>query len=620
MHRIAYQMSEAVQHRGPDDHGVWTDAEAGVALGFRRLSIIDLSPAGHQPMVSASGRFVVVFNGEIYNYESVRNALVEANLAPRFRGHSDTEVLLAAVEAWGLGEAVRRLVGMFAIAIWDRQMRRLHLVRDRLGVKPLYYGWMDGSFVFGSELKALRRYPTFNSEIDRRSLASLLRYNFVPAPFTIYRDVRKLNPGNILTLNSDSQSVEVQAYWSVADAVQAGLADPWPGTYLEAVGELDRLLRDSIALRMNADVPLGVFLSGGVDSSVVAALMQVQSNRPVRSFSIGFDETSYDEAPHAAAVAAHLGTDHTQMYVSSAEAMAVIPRLPHIFDEPFADSSQIPTFIVSELARRHVTVALSGDGGDELFGGYDRYRAVDGIIRRFVMLPTIIRRSLGRSLTVVTSGRTRKLMSMEGSSGLAGRVRRLAELLSVAGPAELYQNLVWPDKGAIALDAGQYPWSAGDLAPAALQDPISMMMFLDSVTYLPDDILVKVDRASMAASLEAREPLLDHRLVEFAWKLPLHMKSNGQGGKRILKEVLFRYVPRELVERPKRGFAVPVGSWLRGPLRPWAEELLDERRLHAEGYLDPKSVRRLWADHLNGTSGNVSRLWPILAFQSWLEE
>lgn len=625
MYGVVNRMSEALIHRGPDDHGSWIDNEAGVALGFRRLSIIDLSPAGHQPMLSDSGRFAIVFNGEVYNFEAIRRELLAARLAPPFRGHSDTEVILAAIEAWGLQEAVKRFIGMFAIALWDRRSRELHLVRDRLGVKPLYYGWTGGSFVFGSELKALRRHPAFNPEVDRRSLASLVRYNFIPAPYTIYRDIRKLTPGCILTVGPGRSSAEEKAYWSVEEAVECGVSDPWKASYTEAVDELDRLLRDSIRLRMVADVPLGVFLSGGIDSTVVTALMQDQSSRPIRTFSIGFHEEGYDEAKNAAAVAAHLGTEHTEMYVTPAEAMAVIPRLPDIFDEPFADSSQIPTYIVSELARRHVTVALSGDGGDELFGGYGRYLAADPILRRISKIPDGVRYPLGRLLSILSSA----LLDGYGERVLPGRLRNrinarrlqgLATLLAAPAVNAMYQHLLWPDPGSVVLGpSGHQPALAEPRRSGLLSSPMSRMMYLDTISYLPDDILVKVDRASMAVSLEAREPLLDHRLVEFAWRLPMDMKVHDDGGKRVLREVLQRYVPRELMDRPKRGFAVPVGRWLRGSLRPWAEELLDERRMEGEGYFDPKHVRRLWAEHQNGTGDSCTQLWSILAFQAWLD-
>jgi asparagine synthase (glutamine-hydrolysing) len=625
--RVAREMAGALSHRGPDDAGEWVDEQAGVALGFRRLSIIDLSPAGHQPMVSASGRYVITFNGEAYNFEAVRRELVQAGLAPAFRGHSDTEVVLAAVEAWGVEGAVGRLVGMFAFALWDRRERRLHLVRDRLGVKPLYYGRAGSTFLFGSELKALRRHPAFTASLDRRSIADLMRYNYVPAPHTIYEGFHKLLPGTILTLDAAGEA-EVRTYWSARAAAEAGTADPFRGSYAEAVDALDALLRDAVGLRMVADVPLGVFLSGGIDSSTVVALMQAQSARPVKTFSIGFHEEGYNEAVHAREVARHLGTEHTELYVTPEEAQAVIPLLPSLYDEPFADASQIPTYLVSALARRDVTVALSGDGGDELFGGYNRYFWGRQIWDRIGWMPRGARRAAAASLRALSPEAWEGVFRTLGPvlpralrQRMPGdRLHKLAGVLGVGSPDEMYRRLasVWNESGGVVLGADARPPAyAADGRAAPLDDFTLRMMQLDLITYLPDDILVKVDRASMGVSLEAREPLLDHRLVEFAWHLPLSMKMQGVQGKRVLREVLYRYVPREMVERPKMGFGIPIDAWLRGPLRPWAEELLDEGRLRREGFFDAARVRATWRDHLSGRRNWQYQLWGVLMFQAW---
>lgn len=630
LRRIVADMAGAVIHRGPDDAGEWVDAEAGVGFGFRRLAIIDLSPAGHQPMHSASDRYVIIFNGEVYNFEDIRGELIQRGLAPEFRGHSDTEVLLAAIDAWGIEAAVQRFTGMFAIALWDRRERQLHLIRDRLGIKPLYYGWMGDSFLFGSELKGLVRHPDFRGEIDRSSIADLVRHNYIPAPQTIYFGVHKLRPGSVLTVDPTRRTSDLNVYWSPRAIAEAGVADRFTGSFADAVDELELLLRDAVGLRMISDVPLGVFLSGGIDSSVVTALMQAQSTRPVKTFSIGFNEDGYDEARHAAAVAAHLGTDHTELYVTPEEALAVIPRLPEIYDEPFADSSQIPTFLVSELARRHVTVALSGDGGDELFAGYNRYFRASKIWARTGWVPPLLGRAVAGSLAAVSpAGWDRAfravgpMLPRELRGRMSGdRVHKLAALLALGAPDMMYRRLisVWSDPASLVIGASTENVSLERAEIGAeLESFTERMMYHDLVNYLPDDILAKVDRASMAVSLEAREPLLDHRVVEFAWRLPLEMKVQGATGKRVLREVLYRYVPRELIERPKMGFGVPLDHWLRGPLRPWVEALLDEGRLRREGIFVPAVVRRVWREHLSGERNWQYRLWGVLMFQAWQE-
>jgi asparagine synthase (glutamine-hydrolysing) len=625
---ILTRMSGAVAHRGPDSAGTWVDAEQGIALGHRRLAILDLSPHGHQPMVSAGGRYVIVYNGEVYNFAALRS-----ELAGRFafRGGSDTEVILAAVEAYGVEGAVRRFVGMFAFALWDREERRLHLVRDRLGIKPLYYGAVDGGFVFGSELHALRAHPGFAPEVDRESLCLLLRHNCVPAPRSIFRGIRKLPPGTILTLRSPADAeAEPVAYWSARAVAEAGRRDPFTGSEAEATDALEALLRDAVGLRMVADVPLGAFLSGGVDSSAVVALMQAQSGRPVRTYSIGSPERDYDEARYARAVARHLGTDHTELYVTAEDALAVIPKLTSIYDEPFADSSQIPTFLVSELARRDVTVSLSGDGGDELFGGYNRHiwgRRVWNALRR---VPEPLRRSVGGYVERTSPARwDRAYAAVEPVLPRGWRqqifgykVHKLARLLAARSPAELYGRMVshWLDPAAVVVGAPRLNGVADPDADTDGWELTSRMMYRDLVTYLPDDILTKLDRASMAVGLEARVPLLDHRVVEFAWRVPLHMKIRDGQSKWLLRQVLYRHVPADLVERPKAGFGIPLDAWLRGPLRDWAESLLDERRLRDEGFFHPAPIREKWSEHLSGRSSWQYHLWDVLMFQAWLEK
>ncbi|MFQ5773403.1 MAG: asparagine synthase (glutamine-hydrolyzing) [Kiloniellaceae bacterium] len=633
----AARMAETLRHRGPDDGGVWIDARAGVAFGHRRLSIIDLTPAGHQPMASHDGRYVITYNGEIYNFRELRAGLEERG--HRFGGHSDTEVLVAAVVEWGVTEALKRCNGMFAFALWDRAERALYLARDRLGEKPLYFGWADGAFLFGSELKALRAWPGFAPAIDRGALALYLRHNAVPAPFSIYRGLYKLPPACVLRITPDmcaeAPGIEdlegrFEPYWSARRAAESGLAAPFGGAESEAVHALDACLREAVASRMVADVPLGAFLSGGVDSSTVVALMQAQSTRLVRTFSIGFHEAGYDEAVHAKAVARHLGTDHTELYVTPGQAMDVIPRLPALYDEPFADSSQIPTFLVSQLARRHVTVSLSGDGGDELFGGYNRYVWTRNIWRKTGWMPHVVRRAAAELLTRVPPRRWDRMFAavdpvlpMHLRHRLPGdKMHKLATVLALDGPETLYRFLVshWRDPSRVVDGADEPATVLTDRRRwADVGDLTQRMMFFDLVSYLPDDILVKVDRASMGVGLEARVPLLDHRVVEFAWRLPMSLKVRDGQGKWALRQVLHRYVPREPIERPKMGFGVPIDSWLRRPLRDWAEALLDETRLRREGFFDPEPIRRLWSEHLSGQRNWQYHLWDVLMFQAWHE-
>ncbi len=623
---VAERMASRLAHRGPDDAGVWLDEATGIALAHRRLSIIDLSTAGRQPMRSPCGRFVMVYNGEIYNHLELRAELDAGGDGYPWRGHSDTETLLAAVSRWGTRGALERFNGMFAFALWDAEQRSLTLARDRMGEKPLYYGHLGDTLVFASELKALAVHPSWRGDVDRDALTLFLRHNYIPAPHSIYQGIAKLPPGHCLTLRNPGDDVAPECYWDLAEVAAQGAAGGG-GDAGPMADELDALLRDSVRRRMMADVPLGAFLSGGIDSSTVAALMQAESSRPIRTFSIGFTESRFDEAPHARAVADHLGTDHTELYVSPEDALAVIPRLPKIYDEPFSDSSQIPTVLICELARRHVTVSLSGDGGDELFYGYGRYRTgarAWGVLSR---TPGVLRRLSARALAgTPTRALQRVAGRLPGGAAAARFVDRLPKLaplvLSESGEA-LYRELVSHEKAPEQLVPGatepDTPLSATEMLPElpGLQE---RMMYLDMLTYLPGDILAKVDRASMAASLEVRVPLLDHRLVEMAWRVPTAFKYRAGEGKWLLRQVLHRYVPRHLLDRPKMGFGVPMEQWLRGPLADWTEDLLNPLRMRDEGYLDPRPIQVMWHEHRSGRRRWHYYLWDLLMFQAWLRD
>ena len=614
-------MGDKIAHRGPDDSGIWHDNEAGIGFTHRRLSVVDLSPAGHQPMVSASGRYVIIFNGELYNHLDLRKQLESS-----WRGHSDTETLLSGFEQWGVQKTVERAVGMFAIAVWSREEQTLTLIRDRFGEKPLYFGWQGETFLFGSELKALRVHPAFCADIDRAALCLYMRHNYIPAPYSIYKGIAKVQPGTLIVVSLRQRDPLVQTYWSAAQVAKAGVTAPFDGNATQAVDELELLLKEAVGQQMMADVPLGAFLSGGVDSSTIVALMQAQSQRKVKTFTIGFNEAGYNEAEHAKAVANHLGTDHTELYVTPDQAIAVIPLLPTLYDEPFSDSSQIPTFLVSRLARQHVTVSLSGDAGDELFCGYDRYRLSANLWRKLNAIPLPLRRFAARVIAAVSpqawSGAARMIPGVPRFSNFGDKLHKGARVLGSETIDALYLGLVshWDDPASVVM-GGMEPTTLLTDNALALNclDGIQRMMALDILTYLPDDILVKVDRAAMGISLETRVPFLDHRVAEFAWQLPQAYKLREGQTKWALRQVLYRYVPPALIERPKMGFGVPIDSWLRGPLREWAEDLMDEQRLHREGYFNPAPIRKKWAEHLSGTRNWQYHLWDVLMFQAWLE-
>jgi asparagine synthase (glutamine-hydrolysing) len=614
-------MVDTLRHRGPDANGVWTDAEAGVALGHTRLSIIDLSPAGAQPMVSSCGRFVLSYNGEVYNAPELR-AELEAR-GRKFRGHSDTEVMVEGFAVWGVRETVERLIGMFAFAAWDRSSRTLTLGRDRLGIKPLYWGHVDGAFVFASELKALRTVPGWRGEIDRNALAAFLRYGYVPAPMSIYAGIEKLAPGTLLLCGEDGKIARA-SYWSLSDVAARGQAAQLDVSD-EAVREmLEALLADAVRRRMIADVPLGMFLSGGIDSSTVAALMQANSAQPVRTFSIGFRERAYDEAAQAREVAAHLGTDHTELYVTPAEARAVIPRLQDIYDEPFADSSQIPTYLLSEMTRRHVTVALSGDGGDELFAGYNRYGQGLALAKMMRTLPRPVRRAMAGAMTAVSPGAwdyAARLVPSDKRPRQAGeKMHKLAGVLLEEDATGYHRRLATQSaEGASLVEGAGEPDEslyAEDIRER-FADEMSWLQYVDTLTYLPDDILTKVDRASMAVALEVRVPLLDHRVVELSWRLPARFKRRAGAGKWLLRQIAYKYVPKTLLDRPKMGFAVPLDDWLRGPLKEWAADLLDPAALKREGLLAAAPIAKTWDAHQSGARNAHGFLWNVLMFEAW---
>lgn len=643
---ILGRMATPITSRGPDDAGYWCDAvgDAAIGLAHRRLSILDLSPAGHQPMACHTGRYVLAFNGEIYNHQDLRRALGGSphpdfpsggeGINTGWRGHSDTETLLAGFVAWGVRATLERAIGMFAIALWDKKEQTLTLARDRLGEKPLYYGWQGqgakASFLFGSELKALKAHPAFAANIDRNALALLMRHNYINAPHSIYQDIFKLPPGHLLTVSLRQRQPRLEPFWSLPAVAEAGVAQPFDGTPEQATDELEALLKSAVQQQMLADVPLGAFLSGGIDSSTIVALMQAQSSQPVKTFTIGFNEEGYNEAVHAKAVAKHLGTDHTELYVTPRQALDVIPKLPSLYCEPFSDSSQIPTFLVSQLARQKVTVALSGDAGDELFGGYNRYVLANRLWGKLSRAPAGLRQWAAAGIEVLSPAAWNRLASPVlpllppslRQANVGDKLHKGAGVLAARSVDDLYLGLVthWQPDGLVL--GAQEPATALRGAQLPLQglSGIERMMALDAITYLPGDILVKVDRAAMGVSLETRVPFLDHRVVEFAWRLPQSLKLRDDVGKWVLRQVLYRHVPKELIERPKMGFGVPMDIWLRGPLRDWAEDLLGESRLRQEGFFNPVPIRKKWIEHVSGKRSWSYHLWDVLMFQAWLQE
>jgi asparagine synthase (glutamine-hydrolysing) len=645
---IVKNMSRVINHRGPDDSGAWSDDSCNIALAHQRLSILDLSHAGHQPMLSPSKRYVISFNGEIYNHLELRIDLSKKYNNISWQGTSDTETLVTAIEKYGVRDTLNKIVGMFAFALWDTHKKELYLVRDRFGEKPLYYGWSHGSFIFASELKSLKKFPGFSNNINQEALDQYLRLMYVPSPYSIYDDIYKLEAGCMIRIKAETlltklpyvplklpimlTNFKVEQWWSLEGAVKSGINNQITDIR-QASDELEKQLKSSINLQSLSDVPLGAFLSGGVDSSLTTALMQEQSNKPINTFTIGFKEKKYDESVYASKVAKHLGTNHTEVIITSNEARNVIPLLSDIYDEPFADSSQIPTYLVSSIAKKQVTVALSGDGADELFGGYNRYTQGPGIWGKLFKIPRPLRQTLGLSISSIPIGGWDKVgkslnylkFGSQNFSQLGGKAYKVANRLKEMKTLdEIYLNPVseWPQQTNLVKGLA----NSKDLLNSRFREEIELlthpeykMMFLDGKTYLSDDILCKVDRASMSVSLETRAPFLDHRLAELAWRLPLNMKINNGQGKYILRQLLYKYVPRELIERPKMGFGVPLGQWLRGPLREWAEGLLNEQRLEREGYLNPQPITEIWRLHLSGKYDYSARIWAVLIFQSWLE-
>jgi asparagine synthase (glutamine-hydrolysing) len=629
---VLRRMADKLIHRGPDDEGYWFDSKEKVGLAHRRLSILDLSSAGHQPMSSEDDRYMIIFNGEIYNHLAIRGEInnLKGFRGVKWRGHSDTETLLAGIEAWGLEETLKKSIGMFALALWDKHKKSLNLARDRFGEKPLYYGWqgegVDQTFLFGSDLKALKAHPVFSGEIDRGSLSLLLRHSYVPAPYSIYKGISKLEAGSILSISLKDQGPVITKFWNAIDAALNQHSFPFAGSPSEAVDELELLAKSAVKQQMLSDVPLGAFLSGGIDSSTIVALMQSQSIQPVKTFTIGFNEKGFNEAVHAKAVAKHLGTDHTEMYVTPNQAMDVIPQIHSLFSEPFADSSQIPTFLVSQIAKQHVTVALSGDGGDELFCGYNRYELTARWWKKLSHIPSPIRAIFAQCIVGISPDNWDKLGAiLPGSKkyqALGEKLHKGVNVLKSSSLQDLYLGIVSQISNPIdwVIDGYEPPTKIiGNASFLSELNDSEQMMLLDTVSYLQDDILSKVDRASMGVSLEGRVPFLDHRIYEFAWTLPFDYKLRNGQTKWPLRQILYKYVPKELIDRPKMGFGVPIGHWLRGPLRDWAESLLAEDKLRREGYFHARIIRTKWEEHLSGSKNWESQLWTILMFQAWIE-
>jgi len=624
LHGIVSRMTGAIVHRGPDDSGIWVNPSEGIGLGFRRLAIVDLSAQGHQPMPSASGRFILIFNGEVYNYRSLRRDLESVGCL--FRGHSDTEIILAAFERWGIEQSVRRFIGMFAMAVWDLERRELSLIRDRLGIKPMFVYHHRGVVTFGSELKALLAGPDFDRTIDMTALTSYLRYLYVPAPQSIFQHAFKLSPGHVLTIADPAAALPAsKEFWSAESAARQGVATQFPGGDEDGVRELDKLLTDAVRLRMQADVPLGALLSGGIDSSTVVALMQASADRPVKTFTIGFDQDEFDESTHARAIARHLGTDHTELHLTGADALAVVPDLVEMFDEPLADPSQIPTFLICQLARREVTVALTGDGGDELFGGYNRYISGERMITGFQRWPRLLRRFSAAGATSLSPrswnqmrDALKPVFPAAGRTRLLGeKIHKMGDLLRADSASGMYRSLLsaWQDPEALVVGGSRNGNHDATLGANDSLGLMERMMLADQTSYLPDDLLAKVDRASMAVSLEARVPILDHRVVELSWRLPRKFKVRDGRGKWILRQILYKHVPPALVDREKMGFSVPLAEWLAGPLRNWAGDLL--LSLEKDGILRDTVVRREWDRFIAGESTNAAGLWALVMFRAW---
>jgi asparagine synthase (glutamine-hydrolysing) len=632
---IIVKMNSAILHRGPNSSGFWLDENTGIALGHQRLSIIDLSANGSQPMKSSSSRFILVYNGEIYNHMDLRKNLDKINYGHKWRGNSDTETLLEALETWGIESTLKKLAGMFAFALWDKKNLCLTLARDRMGEKPLYFGWQGSGnravFLFGSEIKALKCHPDFIGDINRDSIALQLRHNCIPAPYSIYKGIHKLLPGHFLQLKENhfknSSLPSSRPYWSLANVAVFGEKNQFIGNTENIINELEHILQQSIKQQMIADVPFGAFLSGGIDSSTIVALMQKHSISPIKTFTIGFNEDNYNEAKYAKAVAKHLRTDHTELYVSAEHAMSVIPKLPSLYDEPFSDSSQIPTYLVSDLAKKNVAISLSGDGGDELFCGYNRYKISNIWSSKLRLIPFFLRKFAAAGITSLSPNHWNQLSKwipgLGSYNNFGDKMYKVANVLNSQTLSELYFRLVSQCQKPtdIVLNSKEPGTFLTNYKPSfSSLDDIQQMMVLDSLTYLPDDILVKIDRAAMGVSLETRIPFLDHRVVEFAWKIPQSFKLRECQNKWILRQVLYKYVPKELIERPKTGFGIPIDIWLRGPLREWAESLLNESRLRQEGFLNPNLVRSKWTEHLSGKKNWQYHLWDILMFQAWLEK
>jgi len=613
--QILARMGESLVHRGPDDGGIWFNSGDGIGFSHQRLSIVDVSNAGYQPMISESGKFVIAFNGEIYNHAVLRAELEAQGIRPTWRGHSDTETLLACFESWGIENTLQKSNGMFSMAVWCSESKQLVLARDRFGEKPLYFGWqnIDDSriFLFGSELKALKAYPGFEGKICRNSLTLMLRFGYVPAPYSIYSGVAKLLPGHILTVSMAEPEPKITAYWELKKVMLEAAQKPFEGTFIDAANQLENLLKSAINLQMLADVPLGAFLSGGVDSSTVVSLMQAQSTAPIKTFTIGFNNEKYNEAFHASKVAQYLGTDHSELYINPNQASEIIFKLPFVYDEPFADPSQIPTYLVSKLASKNVKVALSGDGADEIFCGYNRYKFTHDFWPIFKKIPLHLRKRVSRFIGAAPI-----------QAKFDNKFFKVAQALEQSTVKELYSSFVshWNNPNTLVINgSGSQTIVNKEAFEASFLGDVEGMMFLDMISYLPDDILVKVDRAAMSVSLESRAPFLDHRIIEFVATLPFDYKLRNGTTKSLLREVLYRYVPKTLIERPKMGFGVPIGLWLRGPLKDWAENLLDEKRLKREGFLNPNRIREAWAEHLSGKRNWEGRLWNVLMFQAWLE-